>query len=84
MKQYLIHTGGEVVEKQDKVYIVEANSKEKAQEIAKMNFMEEFCVANEYIYTKSYKRESIEAGYPNRKVMAEQSAECKAMQGLYS
>ena len=32
-KQYIIHTSGEIVEIQKKAYIVEANSKEKAQEI---------------------------------------------------
>lgn len=53
---YLVHTSGEIVNRQTKAYVVKASSKEEAQEIARNNFCEEFWVADEYIYTKPYKR----------------------------
>ncbi len=56
MKQYLVHTSGEVLDRQSKAYVVKASTKEEAQEIAKNNFAEEFYVVDDHIYTKPYKR----------------------------
>lgn len=56
MKQYLVHTSGEVIDRQAKAYVVKAESEEQAQEIAKINFAEEFYVMDECIYAKPYKR----------------------------
>lgn len=54
--QYLIYTSGEVLNRYDKAYIIKAPSKEKAQEIARKSFTEEFNVTDENIYVKPYKR----------------------------
>ena len=54
--QYLVHTSGNVVDFHEKAYIVNAESKEDAQEIAKSNFMEEFYVVDDNVCVKSYKR----------------------------
>lgn len=56
MKQYLVHTSGEVLDRQSKAYVVNATSVEEAQEIAKSNFAEEFYVVDNSIYAKPYKR----------------------------
>ena len=54
--QYLIYTSGEVLNRYDKAYVIKAPSKEKAQEIARTSFTEEFNVTDENIYVKPYKR----------------------------
>ena len=54
--QYLIYTSGEVLNRYDKAYVIKAPSKEKAQEIARKSFTEEFNVNDENIYVKPYKR----------------------------
>lgn len=54
--QYLVHTCGDVVETQEKAYVIQASSEEEANEIAKRNFNEEYCVVNEEVYTKTSKR----------------------------
>lgn len=55
-KQYLVHTSGEVLNRKTKAYVVKASSKEKAEEIARNHFSEEFYIADETIYAKPYSR----------------------------
>lgn len=54
--QYLVYSKGKVVENQEKAYVIKANSIVEAQNIAKETFSEEYCVIDEEIYTKPYKR----------------------------
>ena len=54
--QYLVKTCGDVASRQSKAYVVNAKSKEQAQEVAKANFYEEFDVINNDIYTKPQDR----------------------------
>jgi len=54
--QYLVYSKGKIVENQDKAYVVKAESAEEARNIAKEAFAEEYCVIDEDIYTKPYKR----------------------------
>lgn len=54
--QYLVHTSGEVINRHDKAYVIKAQSKEEAQEIARNNFAEEFYIVDENISVKSSKR----------------------------
>lgn len=56
MGQYLVHTSGEVIDRQSKAYVVKAESKEQAQELARENFKQDFYIAEECIYTRPYKR----------------------------
>nr|WP_317283959.1 hypothetical protein [uncultured Sellimonas sp.] len=56
--QYLVHTSGEVINRRDRVYAIQATSKEEAQEFARNKFVEEFDIVNEKIYIKASKRTS--------------------------
>lgn len=55
-KQYIVHTSGEVLNKKAKAYVIKASSREKAQEIARNHFSEDFYAADETIYAKPYSR----------------------------
>lgn len=54
--QYLIHTGGDVVARQARVYAVTADTKAEAQELAKQQFAEEYSLVDNITYTKVYPR----------------------------
>lgn len=60
--QYLVYSSGRVVDRQEKQYIIEAQSEAEAREIARENFCEEFCVIDSEIYTEPCKRTKLAIG----------------------
>lgn len=54
--QYLIQVSGDISNKQNKTYVVNSNSLEKAQIIATQNFCDEFTINGDAVLVKPYKR----------------------------
>ena len=54
--QYLIQVSGDISNKQNKTYVVNSNSLEKAQIIATQNFCNEFDINGDAVFLKPYKR----------------------------
>ena len=54
--QYVVHTSGEVLNRREKAYVIKAPSKEKAREIAKEQFSEDFLVIDGDIDIRPYRR----------------------------
>ncbi len=54
--QYLVRTSGEVLNSQEKAYVIKASSGEEAQKLAKDRFAEEFCALGECVYVQPSKR----------------------------
>lgn len=54
--QYLVYSKGRVVDNKEKAYVIRAESVAEARKIAQDTFAEEYCVVDEDIYTKPYKR----------------------------
>ena len=54
--QYVVQVSGEVLDKQNKAYVVESKTAEEAQKIATQNFCEDFAIEGNSVYVKSHKR----------------------------
>ena len=54
--QYVVHTSGEGLNRREKAYVIKAPSKEKAKEIAKEQFSEDFLVIDGDIDIRPYRR----------------------------
>ena len=54
--QYVVHVSGEVLDRQNKAYVVNSKSPEDAQLIATQNFFEDFAIESDAVFVKLHKR----------------------------
>lgn len=54
--QYVVQVSGEVLDKQNKAYVVDSKTAEEAQLIATQTFCEDFAIESDAVYVKSHKR----------------------------
>ena len=54
--QYVVQVSGEVLDKQNKAYVVDSKTAEEAQRIATQTFCEDFAIESDAVYVKSHKR----------------------------
>lgn len=54
--QYVVQVSGEVLDKQNKAYIVDSKTVEEAQLIATQTFCDDFAIESDAVYVKSHKR----------------------------
>ena len=54
--QYVIRVSGDVANKQNKAYVIDAHSEEDAQKIAIQNFSDEFSTSGDIVYSKPDRR----------------------------